>query len=85
MGTHRSYSSQPASLTCCLQTNNCIPVVKLVNNLCQLKNGLSAITTVTGRFGPIPIRTPGRFGPIPFRSGPFGPILVGRFGPIHFI
>ena len=39
--------------------------------------------TVTGRFGPIPVRTPGRFGPIPFRSGRFGPILeVGRFGPI---
>ena len=34
---------------------------------------------VTGRFGPIPVRTPGRFGPIPFRSGRFGP---GRFGPI---
>ena len=33
--------------------------------------------TVTGRFGPIPVRTPGRFGPIPFRSGRFGP---GRFG-----
>ena len=49
---------------------------------------------VTGRFGPIPVRTPGRFGPIPFRSGRFGPILgVGRFsptlgghfGPLHFI
>ena len=34
---------------------------------------------VTGRFGPIPVRTPGRFGPIPFRSGRFG---LGRFGPI---
>ena len=34
---------------------------------------------VTGRFGPIPVRTPGRFGPIPFRSGGFG---LGRFGPI---
>ena len=56
-------------------------------------------TTVTGRFGPIPVRTPGRFGPIPFRSGRFGlgrfgPILevgrfgqisVGRFGPLYFI
>ena len=31
----------------------------------------------TGRFGPIPVRTPGRFGPIPFRSGRFG---LGRFG-----
>ena len=39
--------------------------------------------TATGRFGPIPVRTPGRFGPTPFRSGRFGPILaVGRFGPI---
>ena len=43
---------------------------------------------VTGRFGPIPVRTPGRFGPIPFRSGRFGPgrfgpiLEVGRFGPI---
>ena len=37
------------------------------------------IFLVTGRFGPIPVRTPGRFGPIPFRSGRFGP---GRFGPI---
>ena len=51
---------------------------------------------VTGRFGPIPVRTPGRFGPIPFRSGRFGlgrfgpisgvgrfgPILAGRFGPL---
>ena len=50
----------------------------------------------TGRFGPIPVRTPGRFGPIPFRSGRFGlgrfgpilevgrfgPVLVGRFGPV---
>ena len=26
------------------------------------------VTAVTGRFGPIPVRTPGRFGPIPFRS-----------------
>ena len=55
--------------------------------------------TVTGRFGPIPVRTPGRFGPIPFRSGRFdlgrfgpilevgrfGPTLVGRFGPVYFI
>ena len=54
---------------------------------------------VTGRFGPIPVRTPGRFGPIPFRSGRFGPgrfgpiyevgrfgpILVGRFGPLYSI
>ena len=54
---------------------------------------------VTGRFGPIPVRTPGRFGPIPFRSGRFGlghfgpilevgrfgPVLVGRFGPLYFI
>ena len=54
---------------------------------------------VTGRFGPIPVRTPGRFGPIPFRSGRFGlgrfgpisevgrfgPALVGRFGPLYFI
>ena len=36
-------------------------------------------TKVTGRFGPIPVRTPSRFGPIPFRSGRFG---LGRFGPI---
>ena len=37
---------------------------------------------VTGRLGPIPVRTPGRFGPIPFRSGRFGPISgMGRFGP----
>ena len=56
-------------------------------------------STVTGRFGPIPVRTPGRFGPIPFRSGRFGlgrfgpilevgrfgPILVGRFGQLYFI
>ena len=51
-------------------------------------------TGVTGRFGPLPVRTPGRFGPIPFRSGRFGPILkvgrfgpllVGRFGPLYFI
>ena len=40
---------------------------------------------VTGRFGPIPVRTPGRFGPIPFRSGRFGLILVGRFGPLYII
>ena len=45
---------------------------------------------VTGRFGPIPVRTPGRFGPFPFRSGRFGlgrfdPILVGRFGPLYCI
>ena len=54
---------------------------------------------VTGRFGPIPVRTTGRFGPIPFRSGRFGlgrfgpilevgrfgPVLVGRFGPLYFI
>ena len=54
---------------------------------------------VTGRFGPIPVRTPGRFGPIPFRSGRFGLgrfgpisgmgrfglILVGRFGPLYLI
>ena len=54
---------------------------------------------VTGRFGPIPVRSPGRFGPIPFRSGRFGlgrfgpilevgrfgPVLVGRFGPLYFI
>ena len=37
------------------------------------------VQRVTGRFGPIPVRTPGRFGPIPFRSGRFG---LGRFGPI---
>ena len=52
------------------------------------------LLSVTGRFGPIPVRTPGRFGPIPFRSGRFGPILevgrfgpilVGRFGPLYFI
>ena len=57
------------------------------------------LRSVTGRFGPIPVRTPGRFGPIPFRSGRFGlgrfgptlevgrfgPILVGRFGPLYFI
>ena len=52
------------------------------------------LTLVTGRFGPIPVRTPGRFGPIPFQSGRFGlgrfgPILeVGRFNPVlvaHFI
>ena len=54
---------------------------------------------VTGRFGPIPVRTLGRFGPIPFRSGRFGlgrfgpisrvgrfgPILAGCFGPLYFI
>ena len=54
---------------------------------------------VTGRFGPIPVRTPGRFGPIPFwsgrfgmggfspisRAGRFGPILAGRFDPLYFI
>ena len=34
---------------------------------------------LTGRFGPIPIRTLGRFGPIPFRSGCFSLCL---FGPI---
>ena len=47
----------------------------------------------------IPVRTLGRFGPIPFRSGRFGlgrfgpilevgrfgPVLVGRFGPLYFI
>ena len=57
------------------------------------------VTGVTGRFGPIPVRTPGRFGPIPFRPGRFGlgrfgPILevgrfglllVGHFGPLYFI
>ena len=56
------------------------------------------ILVVTGRFGPIPIRTPGRFDSIPFRSGRFGlgrfgpilgvgrfgPILVGRFGSLYF-
>ena len=51
----------------------------------------SYMKKVTGRFGPIPVRTPGRFGPIPFRPGRFGPIsgvghfgpiLVGRFGPL---
>ena len=55
--------------------------------------------TVTGRFGPFPVRTPGRFGPIPIRLGlfglgrfgpisgvgHFGPILVGRFGPLYFL
>ena len=60
---------------------------------------LSIYKTVTGRFGPVPVRTPGRFGPIPFRSrrfglgrfgpisgvGRFGPILAGRFGPLYFI
>ena len=54
---------------------------------------------LTGRFGPIHVRISGRFGPIPFRSGRFGlgrfgpiievgrfgPILVGRFGPLYFI
>ena len=54
---------------------------------------------VTGRFGPIPVRTPGLVGPIPFRSGRFGldrfgpisgvgrfgPILAGRFGPLYLI
>ena len=54
---------------------------------------------VTGRFGPIPVRTPGHFGPIPFRSGRFGlgrfgpisgvgrfgPTLAGRFGPLYLI
>ena len=52
-----------------------------------------------GSFGPISVWTPGRFGPILFRSGRFGlsrfgpilevcrfgPILVGRFGPLYFI
>ena len=61
--------------------------------------GKLQIITVTGRFSPIPVRTPGRFGPIPFRSGRFGlghfgPIsgvgrfgqtLAGRFGTFHFI
>ena len=51
-------------------------------------------TWVTGCFGPIPVRTPGCFGPIPFRSGRFGlilevgcfgPVLVGRFGPLYLI
>ena len=55
---------------------------------------LFLVYMVTGRFGPIPVRTSGRFGPIPFRSGRFGPILevgrfgpvlVGRFGPLYFI
>ena len=32
---------------------------------------------VTGRFGPIPVRTPGRFGSIPFRSGSFRPDFRG--------
>ena len=45
----------------------------------RCENILHFHQTVTGRFGPIPVRTPGRFGPIPFRSGRFGP---GRFGPI---
>ena len=35
--------------------------------------GNSMDRLVTGRFGPIPVRSPGRFGPIPFRSGCFGP------------
>ena len=57
------------------------------------------VHVVTGRFGPIPVRTPGRFGPIPFRSGRFGlgrfgpilgvgrfgPTLAGRFGPLYLI
>ena len=65
----------------------------------MLTNAYCTMVEVTGRFGPIPVRTPGRFGPIPFRSGCFGlgrfgpilevgrfvPILVGRFGPLYFI
>ena len=59
----------------------------------------AAVVMVTGRFGPIPVRTAGRFGSIPFRSGRFGlgrfgpilevgrfgPVLVGRFGLLYFI
>ena len=39
--------------------------------------------SVTGHFGPIPIRTQGRLGSIPICSGRFGPISgVGCFGRI---
>ena len=69
----------------------------LANTTCRTLRASPA--TVLGRFGPIPVRTPGRFGPIPFRSGHFGlgrfgqilevgrfgPILVGRFGPLYII
>ena len=44
---------------------------------------------VTGRFGPIPVRTPGRFGPIPFRpdfrDGSFRPKIGGSFRPTLII
>ena len=45
----------------------------------KFQRGFSIAGAITGRFGPIPVRTPGRFGLIPFRSGRFG---LGRFGPI---
>ena len=50
---------------------------------------IHAEAKVTGRFGPIPVRTPGRFGlgrfgPI-LEVGRFGPVVVGRFGPLYFI
>ena len=59
-----------------------------INVLFGTQKLFSVLFGVTGRFGPIPVRTPCRFGPITFRSGRFGlgrfgPILgVGRFGPI---
>ena len=60
---------------------------------------MPVLLKVTGRFGPIPGRTPSRFSPILFLSGciglghfslisgvgPFCQILVGLFGPFHFI
>ena len=59
---------------------------------------IPVILVGNGSFRSYPVRTPGRFGPIPFRSGRFGPgrfgpisgvscfgpILVGRFGPLYF-
>ena len=75
------------------------PNVPSLMTECTLTVTESPRKRVTGRFGPIPVRTPGRFGPIPFRSrgfglgrfgpisgvGRFGPILAGRFGPLYNI
>ena len=43
------------------------------------EDSVTKFTSVTDRFGPIPVRTPGRVGLIPVRSGRFDP---GRLGPI---
>ena len=72
---------------------------KEINIFGLFPRGRHAHIWVTGRFGPIYVRTPGRFASFSFRSGRFGlshfgpilgagrfgPILVGRFGLLYFI